>query len=99
MAKRPDQPHGKRGWLRNSNPPGDWDKAPRCGARNRIGKPCRCPSMKNGRCYHHGGTSTGPKTECGKARSRRANWKHGEFSAETKSMIREMGDLVKKFAG
>jgi len=33
--------------------------------------------MKNGRCYVHGGPSTGPRTPEGLERSRKANWKHG----------------------
>jgi hypothetical protein len=27
--------NGRRGWLKNGNPPGDWMTAPRCGARTR----------------------------------------------------------------
>ena len=30
----------------------------------------------------HGGTSTGPRTPEGLERSRKANWKHGGYSAE-----------------
>jgi hypothetical protein len=57
-------PHGpRRGWLKNGNPPGDFLKAPRCGARTRRGALCQCPAMPNGRCRIHGGLSTGPKTE------------------------------------
>jgi hypothetical protein len=53
-------PHAKRqGWLKNGNPPGDFTKAPRCGARTRKGTPCKGPAMKNGRCRMHGGTSPG----------------------------------------
>jgi hypothetical protein len=32
----------------------------------------------------HGGASTGPRTLEGLARSRRANWKHGRYSAESR---------------
>jgi len=38
--------------------------------------------MRNGRCRMHGGLSTGPRTPEGLARSRRANWKYGYYSAE-----------------
>lgn len=69
--------HEPRGWLRNGNRPGDPSRAPRCGARNRRGLPCRCPAMKNGRCRLHGGLSTGPKTAEGLARIRKAVTKHG----------------------
>ena len=34
--------------------------------------------MPNGRCKFHGGKSTGPRTQEGLERSRRANWKHGQ---------------------
>ena len=38
--------------------------------------------MPNGRCYRHGGASTGPRTAEGLARSKRANWRHGRRSAD-----------------
>jgi hypothetical protein len=42
----------------------------RCRARSRrTGKPCRRWAMPNGRCYLHGGASTGPKTEKGRRRA------------------------------
>jgi hypothetical protein len=41
---------------------------PRCGAQTRAGSLCRRLALKNGRCRNHGGLSTGPKTEAGKAR-------------------------------
>ncbi len=82
MSKSEDQPHGTQ----------------LCGAQNRQEKPCSAPAMKNGRCRFHGGLSTGPKTLEGKARSRRANWKHGMYSAEAieeRSRIREFLKHVK----
>ena len=100
-----NRPHElRRGWLKNGNPPGDFSKAPRCGAKNRRGVPCQCPAMANGRCRLHGGLSTGPKTAEGIARIRRAVTKHGWYSAtaklerrrfralllDTRSMVREM---------
>jgi hypothetical protein len=33
--------------------------------------------MRNGRCRLHGGKSTGARTAHGRARSRRARWRHG----------------------
>jgi len=58
---------------------------PRCGARGkRSGEPCGAPAMENGRCWVHGGASTGPRTAQGLARSKRARWKHGYYSAEAK---------------
>ncbi len=53
-----------------------------CGARTRADRPCRNPSMSNGRCRFHGGLSTGPRTAEGLARMRRAKTKHGMNSAE-----------------
>lgn len=44
--------------------------ARRCGAHSRrSGKPCQAQALANGRCRFHGGLSTGPKTQEGKARS------------------------------
>jgi hypothetical protein len=41
-----------------------------CGAKTRKGTPCRNTRLyKNGRCKNHGGLSTGPRTEAGKARA------------------------------
>jgi len=56
---------------------------PRCGAHSRrTGRPCNAPAMPNGRCRMHGGKSTGPRTPEGLERSRKANWRHGAYSAE-----------------
>ena len=74
--------------LRNGNPAGDPSKSPRCGAKTRSGATCRAPGVWNrktgnyGRCRMHGGKSTGPRTPEGIERCRKANWKHGERSAE-----------------
>ena len=57
--------------------------APRCGARTRKGTPCKAPAMANGRCRMHGGKSTGPRTPEGLERSRKANFKHGFYSAKS----------------
>jgi hypothetical protein len=75
----------RRGWLKNGNPPGDFSKAARCGAKNRRGTLCRCPAMPNGRCRLHGGLSTGPKTLAGIERIRRAVTKHGRYSNEARA--------------
>jgi hypothetical protein len=78
-----DEPHEqRRGWLKNGNAPGDFTKAPRCGARTRRGTGCQSPAMPNGRCRLHGGLSTGPRTPDGLERSRKARWKHGFYSRE-----------------
>jgi len=57
----------------------------RCNAKTRSGGFCQQPGMKNGRCRLHGGKSTGPRTPEGLERSRKANWKHGFYSAEAKN--------------
>jgi hypothetical protein len=71
----------RRGQLKNGNPSGDYMKAPRCGARNRQGKPCQCPAMRGKRrCRLHGGKSTGATTKAGLQRIRAAHWKDGSRS-------------------
>jgi hypothetical protein len=82
------QPHEKRRWgcLKNDNSPGDFTKAPRCGARNRRGTPCQAPAMKNGRCRLHGGKSTGPLMREGLERMLQSKLKHGKFTKEMKSV-------------
>ena len=68
-----------------------------CGAKaKRTGHPCRQPAMKNGRCRLHGGKSTGPRTTEGLANSKKANWKHGRYSAESKAELRRMRILLDK---
>lgn len=49
-----------------------------CGAKTRKGSPCKNTRLyPNGRCKNHGGLSTGPKTEAGKARAKQnlVSWK------------------------
>jgi hypothetical protein len=45
---------------------------PRCGAKTRAGTPCQAQALENGRCFLHGGLSTGPRTPEGKARQAQA---------------------------
>jgi hypothetical protein len=85
-----DEPHvQRRGWLKNGNPSGDFTKVARCGAKTRRGTACQGPAMANGRCRMHGGPSTGPRTPEGLERSRRARWKHGAYSRETREVLAE----------
>ncbi|MHC4260552.1 MAG: HGGxSTG domain-containing protein [Planctomycetota bacterium] len=70
-------------------------KGPRCGAKTRKGMPCRSPAMPNGRCRMHGGKSTGPRTPEGLERSRKANWKHGLYSAESRAIRREIREFLR----
>jgi hypothetical protein len=93
----------RKGWLKNGNPLGNPNLAPRCGAKTRQGTSCRAPAMGNGRCRMHGGASTGPRTPAGLARSKRARWKHGLYSAVTvaerrraRELLRESLELLKR---
>jgi len=60
---------------------------PKCGAKckQRDGF-CVNPSMKNGRCYIHGGKSTGPKP------------KHGQSSKVAREKRRAIRALIKGLA-
>jgi hypothetical protein len=51
-------------------------------ARRKDYQPCNQPAMENGRCRLHGGLSTGPKTKAGLLKIKRANTKHGFYSAK-----------------
>lgn len=46
---------------------GQFGTGPRCGAKTRQGSACVNAAMRNGRCRMHGGKSTGPRTEAGRA--------------------------------
>ena len=81
--------------LKNGNPQGNPMNAPRCGAKTRKGTPCRAPAMANGRCRMHGGKSTGPRTPEGLERSRKANFKHGFYSAESIAERRYISQLLR----
>jgi hypothetical protein len=91
------RPHEqRRGWLKNGNPPGDFSKARRCGAKTRRGTLCRCPAMRDRRrCRLHGGLSTGPKTAAGIERIRRAVTKHGRYSKTRKAERRDFSELLR----
>jgi hypothetical protein len=60
---------------------------PKCGAKckQRDGY-CVNPAMKNGRCYIHGGKSTGPKP------------KHGQSSKAAKEKRKAVKDLIKSMS-
>lgn len=57
---------------------------PICGAKTRQGRPCKGKPMPNGRCRMHGGASTGPRTQEGLERIRKARTKHGVYSSHMK---------------
>ncbi len=56
----------------------------RCAAKSkRSGEQCKKPAMRGKAvCDFHGGRSTGPKTEAGKARQRAAVLKTGDYTKE-----------------
>lgn len=96
MQSKPHvQRHLGRGWLKHGGTPGNWDNAPRCGAKTRAGTPCRSAAMPNGRCRLHGGKSTGPKTEAGKAAIRASRTKHGRYSQASIAERREVRSLIR----
>jgi hypothetical protein len=78
----------RRGWLKNGNPLGDPNSAPRCGARTRQGTPCRQPAMANGRCRLHGGKSPGAPTG-----EQNGNYRHGGRTMEAIAAKREARDV------
>lgn len=64
-----------------------------CGARTRQGGRCRQIPAANGRCYLHGGLSTGPRTAEGLERLRAARTVHGSWGREgreLRALVREL---------
>ena len=60
----------------------DW-QGKRCGARTKGGDQCQRPAVaRAGRCPNHGGKSTGPRTEEGRARIVAAKTTHGRLTKE-----------------
>ena len=59
-----------------------------CGAKAKHnGLPCRQFAMKNGRCYYHGGKSTGAKKPL---------VKHGQYTKETIKLRKQSADLIRE---
>ena len=81
MKKTMDEPHAIKS---------------RCGAKTRSNIPCKAFSMPNGRCRMHGGMSTGPRTQEGLERSRRANLKHGLYSVQSKRYKQKLNEILKE---
>ena len=96
-AEPPQHPMNRGGPLRGGNPRGNPNLAPRCGARNRAGCPCRAPALRGRlRCRLHGGHATGPRTEEGRARIRAAHTRHGRFAAAARVRERHLRGLVRR---
>ena len=73
-----------------------------CGAaprpRGERTAPCRNLAMRNGRCWLHGGRSTGPRTPEGLERAKRGGWKHGERSAPVRARRRALNAILRAAA-
>ena len=66
------------------------NETPRCGARTRSGRPCRCPAMPNGKCRIHGGLSPGaPRGEAN------GNYRDGYWTREAVEERKFIRSLVK----
>jgi hypothetical protein len=58
----------------------------RCGAKTKAGVPCQKPALRGKhRCQLHGGKSTGPGTEAGRARIAAAQTTHGQLTKEKRA--------------
>ena len=55
--------------------------------------------MKNGRCRLHGGKSTGPKTQEGIERIRKAHLKNGRYTREAIAERKEFNELLRTLKG
>ena len=74
----------------------EWE-GQRCGARTMVGNPCQRPAVKaTGRCTRHGGKSTGPRTEQGRARIAAAQTKHGRSTKEKRAEAKCNADVGRK---
>lgn len=63
----------------------DWP-GQRCGAKTRAGAPCKRAAISGkGRCPLHGGRSTGPRTEAGRAKIAALHTKHGRLTKEKRA--------------
>ena len=67
------------------------NRAPRCGARTRCGKPCQSPAVRGERrCRMHGGAH-GSGAPVGNKNVLR----HGHYTAEAIARRRELSDLIR----
>ena len=85
-------------YLRNGVKQGNPNNAPRCNAKAKsTGLQCCAPAMRGkSKCRLHGGKSTGAKTAEGLKRCRKANWKHGRYSAENKHLYRLLRKVLRE---
>jgi hypothetical protein len=77
--------------LRNGNPRGNPNAAPRCGAKTRAGSCCKSPAIRGKkRCRMHGGKSNG--APCGENHGK---FKHGYWTKQNKLQRAEISALLK----
>ena len=71
-----------------------------CNAKTRSGGGCkRFGNVKIGRCHLHGGKSTGPRTDKGRARIAAAHFKHGNRTKQAIAERREsaaIGRMIRR---
>ena len=73
----------------------DWP-GQRCGAKTRRGTHCQRPANKrNGRCRLHGGQSSGPKTEEGRAKIAAVNTTTGQHTKAVIARRKEEAKIAK----
>lgn len=90
-------PSPRTGPLRNGNPRGNPNAAPRCGASTRSGCPCRAPALRGKlRCRMHGGASTGPRTAEGLERLRAARTIHGRYAGAARTRSRFLLTFIRR---
>ena len=66
----------------------------RCGAKTRPGHLCKKAAMKGrDRCRNHGGASTGPRTEEGRARIAAAQTTHGRLTKEKRAEAKRNAEV------
>ena len=71
----------------------EWPGA-RCGSKTRKGSLCQRPTVADtGRCPNHGGKSTGPRTEAGRALIAAAQTKHGRLTKEKRAEARRKAQV------
>lgn len=71
----------------------DWP-GQRCGTKTRSGKPCKKPALRGkARCQLHGGLSTGPRTEAGRARIAAAHTTHGRLTKEKRAEAKRRAEV------
>lgn len=72
----------------------------RCGAKTRVGRPCRAPVIRGkNRCRMHGGLSTGPKTKAGRERVREGYRRYLIKDLEQRELDRAAGHYAPYYRG